>query len=360
MGATYDPRDIQVLEGLDAIRKRPAMFLGEVGDSRTLAACVVQCLCALVHGGARRLIVSVEDDRAFEIVGEEALLSTDLRSVETEFGRISFGGRWVCSRRLMVPDGIPAVTNALCASFEVAVVAEGACARASWRRGRFDTSSRSDATDAPNVVRVRAALDRDLFGPEGALVTAELDELLDDLAVLAAGVRIHRLDARDGTTREFHAPHGLVDRVAARGVRDPLRLRTEQEDGGVLEVVFGWAGDGVTHVDAWNAGCDGITSVALGESLLAALADVLLPPPRHRPFDRGPHAALGANLTRGLVAAIAVDTPKSSLAHVELPTGQILKPALAPYLLARPALLAQLARQIGESPDALAARLSSD
>ncbi|MCA9614822.1 MAG: hypothetical protein KC586_18825, partial [Myxococcales bacterium] len=149
--------------------------------------------------------MSVEDDLAFEIVGEEALLSADPRSVETEFGRVFSQGLCEYSRRFMVPDCIPAVTNGLCASFEVEVVAEGARARASWRRGRFDTSSRSDATDARNVVRVRGVLDRDLFGPDGALVIAELDELLDDLAVLAAGVRIHRLDARDGTTREFHA-----------------------------------------------------------------------------------------------------------------------------------------------------------
>ncbi|MCA9612859.1 MAG: hypothetical protein KC586_08915, partial [Myxococcales bacterium] len=89
-------------------------------------------------------------------------------------------------------------------------------------------------------------------------------------------------------------------------------------------------------------------------SLLAALAKVLLPPRKHS--ERGPHGALAANLARGLVAAIAVDT--LAVTPVAPPTAETLEPVLAPYLLARHALLAQLARQIGESPDALAARLS--
>jgi hypothetical protein len=56
-------------------------------------------------------------------------------------------------------------------------------------------------------------------------------------------------------------------------VRDPLRLRVEQEDGGVLELALGWAGDGPAHVDAWSAGW-GTSPAALGEALLAALGEV--------------------------------------------------------------------------------------
>ncbi|MEZ4249076.1 MAG: hypothetical protein R3B99_12645 [Polyangiales bacterium] len=64
MGATYDPRDIEVIEGLDPIRRRPGMFIGDAGDSRTLAACVVECVRTLMHVDASRLIVTIEDDLA--------------------------------------------------------------------------------------------------------------------------------------------------------------------------------------------------------------------------------------------------------------------------------------------------------
>jgi hypothetical protein len=356
MGATYDSRDIEVLEGLEPIRRRPGMYFGDVSDSRVLSVCVLESIRTLIHVGASRLIVTIEDDTTFEIVGENALLSTDVLFVEAVFASMSCACRCIHTRRPMVPECNPALTNALSASFEVEVVGEGARTRVRWRQGRLDGSERFDAPSAPPVARVRGVLDRQIFGEHAALVTHELDVLLDDLAVLAAGVRIHRRDARHGSTREYHAPGGLPDRVATRGVRDPLRLRTEREDGGVLELALGWGGEGAAHVDAWSAGWRGATPAALGEALLAALGEVLLPP--RIPLERGPHAALSANLARGLVAAIAVDTPATAKSPVGPPSAEMLKPVLGPYLLARPALLAEIARRIGETPDALSARLS--
>jgi DNA gyrase/topoisomerase IV subunit B len=357
MGATHDSRDIEVLEGLEPIRRRPGMYVGDVRDSRVLSVCVLESVRTLIHVGASRLIVTIEDDVTFEIVGEDALLSTETRFVEAVFASMLCGCQCIHTRRPMVAECNPALTNALSASFEVEVVGEGARTRVRWLQGRLDGSETVDATGAPLVARVRGVLDRQIFGEHAALVTHELDVLLDDLAVLAAGVRFHRRDARDGSTREHHAPGGLTDRVATRGVHDPLRLRNEQEDGGVLELALGWAGDGPAHVDAWSAGWRGATPAVLGEALLAALGEVLLPP--RIPFERGPHAALSANLARGLVAALAVDTPATAKSPVGPPSAETLKPALGPYLLARPALLAELARRIGDTPDALSARLST-
>jgi len=357
MGATYDSRDIVVLEGLEPIRRRPGMYVGDIRDSRVLSTCVLESVRTLIHVGASRLIVTIEDDSTFEIVGEDALLSNDALTVEAVFASMSCACRCIHTRLPMVAECNPALTNALSASFEVEVVGEGARTRVRWRQGRLDGSETSDAPGTPPAARVRGVLDRQIFGEHAALVTHVLDALLDDLAVLAAGVRVHRRDARDGSTREYHAPGGLADRVATRGVRDPLRLRTERDDGGVLELALGWDGDGAAHVDAWSAGWGDDSSAALGEALLVALAEVLLP--RRIPFERGPHAALSANLARGLVAALAVDTPATAKSPVGPPSAETLKPALGLYLLARPALLAELARRIGETPDALSARLST-
>jgi hypothetical protein len=54
-------------------------------------------------------------------------------------------------------------------------------------------------------------------------------------------------------------------------------------------------------------------------------SEVLLPP--RIPFERGPHAALSANLARGLVAALAVDTPATAKSPVGPPSAETLKPA---------------------------------
>lgn len=354
MGATYSSDDIVVLEALEAVRRRPGLYVGDVGDSRTLSTCVVESVRTLIHAEAARVIVTIEDDTTFEIVGEDARLSTDVRAVEAVFASLACGCRCIQTRRVLVEECNPAFTNALSATFEVEVVGEDARTHVRWRQGVLDTSERFDAPGERRV-RVRGTLDPEIFGDRAALVAHELDVMLDDLAVLAAGVRIHWRDARDGRTREHYAPAGLADRVAARGVRDPLRLRTEHEDGRVLEIALGWVGDGVAHVDAWTAGWYDPTRAALAESLLDALADVLLPQ-RAWP-ERGPHAAMSANLARGLVAAVAVDTPRTAGTAFDPPTGEMLKPALGPYLLERSALLSQLARQIGDTPDALSARL---
>jgi len=66
------PDDRDDIHGLVPIRRRSGVYVGDLGDSRTLSACVVESVRTLFHAEAERVIVTVSDDTTFELVGEEA------------------------------------------------------------------------------------------------------------------------------------------------------------------------------------------------------------------------------------------------------------------------------------------------
>ncbi|WP_157069451.1 hypothetical protein [Sandaracinus amylolyticus] len=358
MGATYEPRDIEVLEGLEPIRKRPGMYVGDLRDSRTVSRCIAEAVRTFLHTGASRVIVTIEDDTRFEIVGEDARVPADTLSLRTVFSTMHCGCECIRERRVFVEACNPAVTNALCEAFDVEASADGARARVCWKKGVAVSDERSDCSAARRMVRVRGALDLGIFGVNARIVADELDALLDDLAVLAAGTRIHMLDARSGATHEHHAPNGLVDRLVARGVAEPLLAHLARVDGTSLAIALGWVEDGPARVDAWAVGWwNQLRQDDLAPALVGTMATALLP--ERCLFEPGPGARLPENVARGLVGAIAIDVGVGSKVGLDELVREALEPVLAPYVLARPALLAQLARNTGCTTEELAARLDS-
>ncbi|UJR78967.1 hypothetical protein [Sandaracinus amylolyticus] len=356
MGATFEPRDIEVLEWFHCVRKRPGMYVGPIDEPETLTTCVRSLVETCIELGSKRVIVSVLDDLSVEVVGEGASvpLHPKLASHELFFTVMSDVRRNASPAPFLWPLW-PSSVNALSASFVVESVAAGARTRVAWRAGLLCEPEHVVGRGTVPALRLLAELDPVIFGPV-RLDPSLLDEALADVSILAPGARIHVLDRRSGTTREHHAPNGLADHVTRLGAHDPLVCAATLDDGTGARVALGWCGDGPARVDAWVAG--GFTGRERAVFTVLGLVGDTFASASPRPARRGPGTWLPDNAARGLVAAVALAGPPTaeSIDHATL---EALEPVLAPYVLARPALLAQIARNTGCTAEELAARLDS-
>jgi len=68
--STYTAKDLSVLEGLDAVRKRPGMYIGST-DGRGLMHCLWEIIDNAVDealaGHCKKIIINLEKDESIEV-----------------------------------------------------------------------------------------------------------------------------------------------------------------------------------------------------------------------------------------------------------------------------------------------------
>ncbi|MFI0448537.1 type IIA DNA topoisomerase subunit B [Actinomadura sp. 6N118] len=143
----YSARHLSVLEGLEAVRKRPGMYIGST-DSRGLAHClweiVDNCVDEALAGYCSHIGVTMHKDGSFEVVDNGRGIPVDiepktgLAGVEVVMTRLHAGGKfggvsYTASGGL---HGVGAsVVNALSARVDVEVDRDGATHAISFKRG---------------------------------------------------------------------------------------------------------------------------------------------------------------------------------------------------------------------------------
>src|SRR5438034_7874758 len=146
-GGAYTARHLSVLEGLDAVRKRPGMYIGST-DSRGLQHCLAEILDNAVDealgGHCTGIEVTLHADGSAEVrdngrgIPVDAERKTKLSGVELVMTRLHAGGKfgggsYTASGGL---HGVGAsVVNALASRLDVEVDRDGHTWAASVRRG---------------------------------------------------------------------------------------------------------------------------------------------------------------------------------------------------------------------------------
>ncbi|GAA1771557.1 DNA topoisomerase IV subunit B [Pseudarthrobacter sulfonivorans] len=268
----YTARHLSVLEGLEAVRKRPGMYIGST-DSRGLMHCLWEIIDNSVDealaGFGHDIKIILHADNSVEIHDDGRGIPVDLEpktgltGVEVVFTKLHAGGKfgggsYTASGGL---HGVGAsVVNALSARLDVEVDRGSKTYKMSFRRGepgRFkDQGSRIDpaATFAPFVdgsvldvvgkakrgvtgTRIRYWADRQIFTPDAKFSYDELAARARQTSFLVPGLKLTVRDERRlaGTPGEagpheevFHHDGGIsefVDFLAADpAVTDIWRL----------------------------------------------------------------------------------------------------------------------------------------
>ncbi|MFC3985537.1 DNA gyrase/topoisomerase IV subunit B [Streptosporangium jomthongense] len=237
----YTARHLSVLEGLEAVRKRPGMYIGST-DSRGL----MHCLWEIVDNGVdealagycTRIEVELHADGSIEVRDNGRGIPVDiepksgLAGVELVYTKLHAGGKfgggsYGASGGL---HGVGAsVVNALSSRLDVAVDRDGRVHEISFRRGvpgvfdgdgpggRFKKKSGlRDGGPLPRKVtgtRVRFWVDHQIFLPEAEVSLDEIHVRLRQTAFLVPGLTLAVRDSRgeDSAEEEFCFDGGISE-----------------------------------------------------------------------------------------------------------------------------------------------------
>ncbi|MBY8878666.1 DNA gyrase/topoisomerase IV subunit B [Actinacidiphila acidipaludis] len=223
-GSNYTARHLLVLEGLEAVRKRPGMYIGST-DSRGLMHCVWEIIDNAVDealaGHGDRIEVVLHDDGSVEVrdqgrgIPVDVEPKTGLSGVEVVMTKLHAGGKfgggsYAASGGL---HGVGAsVVNALSSRLDVEVDRGGHTHAVSFRRGvpGIFTESGPDAPFDPSGgltkikkaprgrtgTRIRYWADRQIFLKDAKLSLENLHQRARQTAFLVPGLTIVVRDER--------------------------------------------------------------------------------------------------------------------------------------------------------------------
>ncbi|GAA0554245.1 DNA topoisomerase IV subunit B [Paractinoplanes ferrugineus] len=240
----YGADDLTHLEGLDAVRKRPGMYIGSTdsrGVNHLANEIIDNCTDEGVAGHATQVAVILHDDGSVQVDDDGRGIPTDvnaksgLNGVELVLTRLHAGGKFG-GAGYKTSGGLHGVgasaVNALSLRFDVQVKRDGKVHEISFHRGQpgtFDGPGPRAAFHPESGLRVvrkmkrgessgtsiRYWYDSRYFETGARLDVDAVRAKLRNTAFLVPGVIYTLRDesAEETTTETFHYPHGLTDMV---------------------------------------------------------------------------------------------------------------------------------------------------
>ena len=221
---TYDAKDIQVLEGLEAVRRRPGMYIGST-DVRGLHHLVYEVVDNSVDealaGACDRIDVIIHPDssvtvadngRGIPVEIHEPTGKSALEVVHTILhSGAKFGGGGYKVASGLHGVGVSAV-NALSEWLEVEVKRDGKLYRQRYERG-------VPVTPVQEIGKAKGTGTKTTFLPDAEIMQT-LDYKFDtlaqrfrEMAFLTRGLTIHFLDERNGREMSFYFEGGITSFV---------------------------------------------------------------------------------------------------------------------------------------------------
>jgi len=245
----YDASQIQVLEGLEAVRKRPGMYIGSTsseGLHHLVWEIVDNSIDEALAGFASSIQVIIEPDNSITVVDDGRGIPVDIQAktgrpaVETVFTILHAGGKFG-GGGYKVSGGLhgvgSSVVNALSTTLDVKVYKEGKVYYQEYHRGAVvDDLKVIDETDRHGTT-VHFVPDPEICTETTVFNFDKLATRVRELAFLNRGLKISIEDKREEkpVLKEYHYDGGIKSYVehlnASKTVifPDPIYLEGEQQ-----------------------------------------------------------------------------------------------------------------------------------
>ena len=323
----YGADKIKVLEGLEAVRKRPAMYIGSTGPSglhHLVYEVVDNSIDEALAGFCDQVNVTIHSDNSVTVIDNGRGIPVDMHetgksAAEVVLTVLHAGGKFE-NDAYKVSGGLHgvgvSVVNALSETLDLEIWRDGQVYQQSYERGKPTTDLVGTGTTKRRGTKIRFKPDAQVF----ETIEFSFDTLanrLRELAFLNGGVTITLDDEREaGKSHKFHYEGGIREFVShlnknkavvndqpifMQGQKDRIDVEIAlQWNDGYAEAVYSFANninthEGGTHMSGFRAALTRtINAYAGGNNLAKDLKESIS----------------GDDIREGLVAIISVKIPQ--------------------------------------------------
>ena len=255
----YDASSIQVLEGVDHVRKRPGMYIGGVskeGLHHLLWEILDNAVDEVINGHATQIEVKLDKDgKGASVTDNGRGIPVDLHptlkvpAVVAVFTKLGAGGKFD-GQSYKHSGGLhgvgAAVANALSEQLLAKVWRDGTMWEIGFERGVVDGKLRKLGNARGSGTTVYLRPDPQIFGKATAFDAVVIRDRLEAKSYLHKGLKITFVDEAAGKTETFHHADGISEylkrlvEVRAKPSIHPGIFYLERTEEPKLEVAFVW------------------------------------------------------------------------------------------------------------------------
>ncbi len=221
----YDANQIKVLDGLEAVRKRPSMYIGNTaveGLHHLIWEVVDNSIDEALAGYCQRIRVTIHEDNGISVEDDGRGIPVDIHptenisALELVMTTLHAGGKFDHST-YKVSGGLHGVGVSVVNALSIEAVAEirrdGKIYRQSYRYGEKEGELEIVGTSEKTGTTISFKADPGIFTETRVYDYELVKNRLRELAFLNKDVRIYLKDERSGEEDKFHATGGIVSYI---------------------------------------------------------------------------------------------------------------------------------------------------
>ncbi|MGA9334791.1 MAG: DNA topoisomerase IV subunit B [Rudaea sp.] len=259
MNSKYNAADIEVLSGLDPVKRRPGMYTDTARPNHLVQEVVDNSVDEALAGYAKNIGVILYDDGSIEVSDDGRGMPVDIHpeegipGVELILTRLHAGGKF-SNRNYQFSGGLHgvgvSVVNALSHKVDVSIKRDGQIHHMAFRNG--DRASNLTVIGSVPKKQTGTTL---RFWPDAKyfdtskISIPKLKHVLRAKAVLCAGLTVRLTDEASGETEEWFYEDGLRDYLRSmlgntEYLPPDLYLGTHARENGSVDFALAWLPEG--------------------------------------------------------------------------------------------------------------------